>query len=39
VKYPLFSDKKHRFFLIDKYYQLKDLRAYSALAGNPLAKA
>ena len=39
MKYPVFSNKKQRFFLIDKYYQLKDLRAYSALPDNPLAKA
>lgn len=37
--YPSYSNKKQRLFLTDKYYELKALRAYSALPENPLAKA
>ena len=37
--YPSYWNKKHRLLLTDKYYQLKALRAYSALPENPLAKA
>ena len=37
--YPSYSDKKQILLLTDKYYQLKALKAYSALSGNSLAKA
>lgn len=37
--YPSYSNKKQRLFLTDKYYQLKSLKAYSALPRDPLAKA
>ena len=39
LKYPSFSNKKQRLFLTDKYYELIDLKAYSALLDSPLAKA
>ena len=39
LKYPLRSNKKQRFFLIDEYYYLIDLKAYSALPNSPLYKA
>lgn len=39
LKYPLFSNKKQRLFLTNKYYELKDLKAYSALSNSPLSKA
>lgn len=39
MKYPLFSNKKQRFFLIDEYYRLKDLKAYSATSNNLYNKA
>ena len=35
--YPSYWNKKHRLFLTDKYYELKALRAYSALPENPLS--
>jgi hypothetical protein len=38
-KYPSFSNKKQRLFLIDKYFELKDLKAYSALPESILGKA
>ena len=38
-KYPYFSNKKQRLYLTNTYYCLKDLKAYSALPNNPLAKA
>lgn len=37
--YPSFSHKKQRLFLIDKYYRLKDLKAYTYSIHNNLAKA
>ena len=37
--YPSYSNKKQWLLLTDKYYELKALRAYSALPENPLAKA
>lgn len=37
IQYPLFSKKK--LFLINKYYELKDLKAYSALSNSPVNKA
>ena len=37
--YPSYSNKKQRLFLTDEYYELKALKAYSALPGSPLAKA
>jgi len=39
LKYPSFSNKKQRLFLTNKYYELKDLKAYSALPNSPLSKA
>lgn len=39
LKYPCLSNKKQRLFLTDKYYELKDLKAYSALPDSLLAKA
>jgi hypothetical protein len=39
LKYPSFSNKKQRLFLIDKYYELKDIKAYSALPDSALSKA
>ena len=39
LKYPSFSNKKQRLFLTDMYYELKTLKAYSALSDNPLGKA
>lgn len=39
IKYPSLSNKKQRLFLIDKYFELKALRGYSALPESPLAKA
>lgn len=39
LKVPSFSNKKQRLFLTNTYYELKDLKAYSALPNNPLAKA
>lgn len=36
---PPYSNKKQRLFLTDKYYELKALKAYSALPGNSLDKA
>ena len=39
IKYPCFSNKKQRLFLIDKYFELKDLKAYSASAESVLGKA
>ena len=38
-KYPSYSNKKKRLFLIKKFYYLKNLRAYSFLDKNPLFKA
>jgi hypothetical protein len=38
-KYPTYSHKKKRLLLINKYYYLKDLRAYSSLDKCPLSKA
>ena len=39
LKYPSFSNKKQRFFLTNKYYELINLKAYSALPNSPLNKA
>jgi hypothetical protein len=39
LKYYCFSNKKQRLFLINKYYELKNLKAYSALPNSPLNKA
>lgn len=39
LKYPCFSNKKQRLFLTDKYFELKDLKAYSASADSVLGKA
>jgi ubiquinol-cytochrome c reductase cytochrome b subunit len=39
LKYPSLSNKKQRLFLIDKYYDLKDLKAYSAPEDSALFKA
>jgi intein/homing endonuclease len=39
LKYPSFSNKKQRLFLTNKYYELIDLKAYSALPNSPLNKA
>jgi len=39
LKYPSFSNKKQRIFLIDRYYELKSIKAYSALPDSPLGKA
>ena len=39
LKYPSFSSKKKRLFLVDKFYYLKDLKAYSFIDSSPLAKA
>jgi len=39
LKYPSFSNKKQRLFLTDKYYELKDLKAYSASNESPRYKA
>ena len=39
LKYPSFSNKKQRLFLISKYYELKDLKAYSAVPNSSLSKA
>jgi hypothetical protein len=39
IKYPSLSNKKQRLFLTNKYYALKDLKAYSTPCGSPLAKA
>ena len=39
LKYPCLSHKKQRIFLINKFYELKDLKAYSALSDSVLAKA
>jgi ubiquinol-cytochrome c reductase cytochrome b subunit len=39
LKYPSFSNKKQRLFLTDKYFELKDLRAYSASPESVLGKA
>lgn len=36
---PCHSHKKHRLFLIDKYYELIDLKAHKALEGTVLAKS
>ncbi len=38
-KYLTYSHKKKRLLLINKYYYLKDLRAYSFLDKCPLSKA
>ena len=38
-KYPSYSHKKKRLFLINNYYYLKDLKAYSFLDKSPLSKA
>nr|YP_008965418.1 LAGLIDADG [Rhynchosporium secalis]AHC02428.1 LAGLIDADG [Rhynchosporium secalis] len=38
-KYPSFSNKKQRLFLIEKYFELKDLKAYSASPDSILGKA
>lgn len=38
LNHPSFSCKKKNFFLIDQYYELKDLKAYSYVEG-PLLKA
>ena len=37
--HPSLSNKKQRLFLINKYYQLKTLKAYSALPDSSLGKA
>ena len=39
LKYPCFSSKKKRLFLINKFYSLSDLKAYLPLNNNPLNKA
>lgn len=39
IKYPSRSNKKQRLFLTDKYYYLKDLKAYNACSNSPLYKA
>lgn len=39
LKYPIFSNKKQRFFLINKFFELKDLKAYSAPLDSSLGKA
>ena len=39
LKYPCFSNKKQRLFLTDKYYELKYMKAYSALNDRSLHKA
>lgn len=39
LKYPISSNKKKRLFLVNKFYYLKDLKAYSSLENSPLAKA
>ena len=39
LKYPSFSNKKHRLFLISEYYYLIDLKAYLAEVNSPLDKA
>jgi hypothetical protein len=39
LKYPSLSNKKQRLFLTDQYYELKSIKAYSALPGTPLYKA
>jgi hypothetical protein len=39
LKYPLFSNKKQRLFLTEKYYDLKDLKAYSASEDSSSFKA
>ena len=39
LKYPSLSNKKQRLFLTNKYYELKDLKAYSALPNGPINKA
>nr|YP_009072330.1 LAGLIDADG endonuclease [Sclerotinia borealis]AHX82994.1 LAGLIDADG endonuclease [Sclerotinia borealis] len=39
LNYPPFSNKKQRLFLTNKYYDLKGLKAYSALPNCPLSKA
>jgi len=39
LKYPSLSNKKQRLFLTNKYYELTDLKAYSALPNSPLNKA
>ena len=39
LKYPPRSNKKQRLFLIDKYYYLKDLKAYNASNNSLLYKA
>lgn len=38
-KYPSYSNKKKRLFLINKFYYLRDLRAYSCSDKSPLSKA
>jgi len=39
LKCPCFSNKKQRLFLIDQYFELKDLKGYSALPDSVLGKA
>ena len=39
LKYPLYSNKKQRLFLITNFYELKDLKAYCALPDSNLSKA
>ena len=39
LKNPIHSNKKKRLFLINKFYYLRDLRAYSCLDKSPLSKA
>lgn len=39
LEYPSFSNKKQRLFLIDKYSELKSMKAYSAFPNSSLAKA
>jgi hypothetical protein len=39
LKNPSLSNKKQRLFLTNKYYELKDLKAYSALPNGPINKA
>lgn len=39
LKYPSLSNKKQRLFLTDQYYELKSIKASSALPGTPLYKA
>ena len=38
-KYPSYSNKKKRLFLVNKFYYLRELRAYSCLDKSALSKA